>query len=386
MIWGAAAGLNPSARSFLAPALILIRSTPVIAVILLAIIWFSPDAAPVLVTWLMVMPLVEEVIEQGIRRTETALLEMAKVFRVPAGRVLRDVHLPALQPYVRAAAHSGLGMAYKVTVAAEVLIQPPWSLGGAMQEARFYLDTTRIIGLTLTVVLLSGVTEGLLRLVDRAVDRKAELNREPRARGEARDDGTLTAGPGDRAADRAENDASIIEVRDLSKAFNDRPVLSRITLAVDGGQVTVLLGPSGCGKTTLLRIIAGLELADDGSVSLPDNSLTTMVFQEPRVLNWRSAEENISFVLPVGKEGEADRWLDRVGLSAYARVKPPVLSGGMVQRLSLARAFAVPAAAVPHDIGLIMSDNIRKNEAIVFLYLDIHPPFPKIGLQLLVNM
>ena len=344
MVWGVAAGLSPTARSILAPAMVLIRSTPLIAVILLAIIWFSPEAAPILVTWLMVMPLVEEVIEQGIRRTETALLEMAKIFRVPAGRVLRDIHLPTLQPYLRASAHSGLGMAYKVTVAAEVLIQPPWGLGGAMQEARFYLDTPRILALTLTVVILSGVTEGVLRLVDRAADRRASSGGESVTRGEV-----LKAVPGDGAADSAESGAPVIELTNISKAFNERPVLDGITLAAERGRVTVVLGPSGCGKTTLLRIVAGLETPDGGSVLRPSDSPTTMVFQEPRVLEWRSAEENIAFVLPGGKEGEAGRWLDRVGLSAYARAKPPVLSGGMVQRLSLARAFAVPAAAILMD-------------------------------------
>jgi NitT/TauT family transport system permease protein len=365
LVWGVAAGLSPRARSVLTPALVLIRSTPVIAVILLAIIWFSPNAAPVIVTWLMVMPIVEQSVEHGVRSGSSALIEMATLFRVPRRRIIRDIHVPALRPFVRGASHSGLGMAYKVTVAAEVLVQPPWSIGGAMQEARFYLDTPRLIGLTIVVILLGGATEVILRAIDRLADRRGGVPaRRPRPLPEG-PPGELPAASmarpaatGQHAGSTAQQAATgqhaatggsvTFRTESITKAFGALPVLDSVSLEVRSGKVTTLLGPSGCGKTTLLRIMAGLEMPDSGRVDVHASRLS-MVFQEPRLLDWRDARANVRFVLPESEQPRAFDWLDAVGIAEASGQYPPQLSGGMRQRLALARAFAVAADGILMD-------------------------------------
>jgi NitT/TauT family transport system ATP-binding protein len=166
-------------------------------------------------------------------------------------------------------------------------------------------------------------------------------------------DASQSAGPQAPAPVQSQGEPTVIALNRVNKQFNGMPVLDSVSLAVRGRRVTALVGPSGCGKTTLLRIVAGLERADSGMVEIAAARIA-MVFQEPRLLEWRTAEENVAFVLPAALSSEkrlemSRAWLSRVGLGSSAKALPPVMSGGMRQRLSLARAYAVPSEAILMD-------------------------------------
>lgn len=112
-------------------------------------------------------------------------------------------------------------------------------------------------------------------------------------------------------------------------------------------RVTAILGPSGCGKTTLLRLMDGTLTASAGSISGVSGRLISTLFQEPRLLPWRSVEQNIAIVLPEDwqpdqKNTTVQRWLERVELSEKSGAYPGALSGGQRQRAAIARAFAYP--------------------------------------------
>jgi NitT/TauT family transport system ATP-binding protein len=133
----------------------------------------------------------------------------------------------------------------------------------------------------------------------------------------------------------------------VSHAFGAQPVLGDVTFALPRARVGCLIGPSGCGKSTLLTMIGGM-LAPASGVIVHDFHHAAFVFQDPWLLPWRNARDNIAFglkALPIGRgerRARADRLLASVGLTAADADKfPHELSGGMRQRVALARALVV---------------------------------------------
>ena len=130
----------------------------------------------------------------------------------------------------------------------------------------------------------------------------------------------------------------MISVRNITVCFGEKAVLNRFSLELPAEGITALSGPSGCGKTTLLRVLAGLQPVEGGTVVVPERP--TLLFQENRLLPWRTVEQHITDVLPRARRGEAPRWLELAELEGEEKAYPGQLSGGMGRRLALARALA----------------------------------------------
>lgn len=125
-------------------------------------------------------------------------------------------------------------------------------------------------------------------------------------------------------------------------------LVSDLDLSIRPGEVLAVMGPSGAGKTTLVRAIAGLTPVDSGVITRGDGRVA-MVFQDARLLPWRTALENVELVLDRAERPRAIEWLERVGLGDAADVHPAGLSGGMRQRVAIARALAIGAPLVLVD-------------------------------------
>ena len=118
-------------------------------------------------------------------------------------------------------------------------------------------------------------------------------------------------------------------------------MLGELAFSLGNGEVAALVGPSGCGKTTLLRIIAGLDNDFEGSVALPAHGMLGMVFQEPRLLPWRTVEQNVRLAAPQATDAALGTLFQALGLTAHRDYYPGELSLGLARRVALARAFAV---------------------------------------------
>ena len=136
----------------------------------------------------------------------------------------------------------------------------------------------------------------------------------------------------------------MLELKNVCLSYGKLEVLKNISLRLARGERIALMGPSGCGKTSLLRVSAGLQKPYSGSV-INSAERTAMVFQEPRLLPWLSAEDNVKLIIPVGAKmsGPPVNWLEKLGIAEAAKKKPDELSGGMQQRVALARALAYEA-------------------------------------------
>ncbi|HOP74260.1 MAG TPA: ABC transporter ATP-binding protein [Bacillota bacterium] len=141
------------------------------------------------------------------------------------------------------------------------------------------------------------------------------------------------------------------KLESISKNYGTLVVLDNFSLSIPKDRITVLVGPSGCGKTTLLNILAGLVRPDRGQVI---SEQVSYLFQEPRLLPWLNVRENIGLPLrdifeKKRVDEEVRRYLREIGLEGYADFYPGQLSGGLKQRVAMARAFAFPAPILLMD-------------------------------------
>ena len=161
---GLAAWKSRIVRRLLAPFISVVRATPVASFIILLLFLARNQWIPVIIAALMVMPLVWTACLQGIEETDGALLEMGRVFELSHGWQLHHIYGPSVRAFLRPAAVSGLGLAWKAGVAAEVLAAPEHSVGGMLYRAKIYLENPEMLAWTLCVVAVSmGLERWLAR-------------------------------------------------------------------------------------------------------------------------------------------------------------------------------------------------------------------------------
>jgi NitT/TauT family transport system ATP-binding protein len=167
---------------------------------------------------------------------------------------------------------------------------------------------------------------------------------------------------------------SIISFEGVSKIYpgNPVPALSGVNFAVNSGEFFCIVGPSGCGKSTVLKIIAGLEKENSGTVVNP--AKVSMVFQSGALLPWLNVYENVALGLraadwPEAKiEKESNKYIDMTGLSSFALKYPHELSGGQRQRVGLARALAVNPVVLLLDEPFSALDTVTTEDLHKDLY------------------
>nr|WP_174880890.1 ATP-binding cassette domain-containing protein [Metabacillus niabensis] len=147
----------------------------------------------------------------------------------------------------------------------------------------------------------------------------------------------------------------MLELESVQKSFGQQNVLTGIDLKVNKGEFIAIVGKSGCGKSTLLRLIAGLEHPTGGELLLngksinEQNSPAKIMFQDGRLLPWKTVEQNVGLGLKKENQEKITKMLEQVGLSERAKDWPAVLSGGQKQRVALARALV-------HEPELLLLD------------------------------
>ncbi|WP_210410224.1 ABC transporter ATP-binding protein [Nesterenkonia sp. NBAIMH1] len=174
----------------------------------------------------------------------------------------------------------------------------------------------------------------------------------------------------------------VVKIDGITKGFPNRKtgfqrIVAETNVDIQEGEFITIIGPSGCGKSTILKMLAGLESVDEGAILLEGEPITApsrqlgIVFQQHVLLPWMSARQNVVFALETepgstsSKEelrDRADKYLDLVNLSHAADQRPSQLSGGMQQRVGIARAFALEPKVMLLDEPLGALDALTRHE------------------------
>ena len=174
---------------------------------------------------------------------------------------------------------------------------------------------------------------------------------------------------------------SNIRLRNVTKRFGSTVTLHQVNLDIEDGEFAVFVGPSGCGKTTLLRSIADLQEPTDGTIRISGQTPKELrqqqkfgfVFQQPVLFDWRTVKKNVELPLEIMYQSKADRakradeMLEMVGLKDFANHFPKQLSGGMQQRVNIARAFGIRPEILLMDEPFSALDEFTKEK----LYEDL---------------
>lgn len=160
---GLCCGLSKNFSIILSFPMSVIKATPVVSFILLALFWFTTNQVPVFVSVLMTLPVLTSAVAAGIKNTDKKLLQMANSYNLTKKQVLKNIYIPSTKPYLFSGALSAFGLSWKVVVASEVLSLPKYAAGTALYTAKVHLETADVFAISIVIILLSFLFEQLAK-------------------------------------------------------------------------------------------------------------------------------------------------------------------------------------------------------------------------------
>ncbi|MBV4421402.1 ABC transporter permease subunit [Clostridium tyrobutyricum] len=163
IVLGIFAGLNKFVEDLLEPVIVTVKATPVISIIIIALVWFTSSKVVVFTAILICFPIVYTNVLEGIRSIDGKLIEMANIYKVKKRYILIDIYLPGIKNYIVSGIVMCLGIGWKVSVASEVLSTPKYSIGLNLLNSKTMLETSELFAWTVTVILMSFIFEKVFR-------------------------------------------------------------------------------------------------------------------------------------------------------------------------------------------------------------------------------
>lgn len=350
---------RPIMGELLAPLMLLAKAVPVASFVVILLIWWGAGRLSMAISFLVALPIIYVNVREGLGSTDKKLLEMAEVFRLPFWSRCFYLYRPALQPFLEGTLETALSMGIKAGVAAEIIGIPKFSIGGELYLSKIYLDTAGVFAWTFVVIVLSFLLEKAVLLLW-----KKFCAWNPK-----------TGTPVRRTPWHGGTEKGFLVLQNICKSYREKAVLQHVNMKLKMDGIYCLMAPSGTGKTTLLRILAGLIMADEGHIltdanrpeqeeeyNVSNGYNVAMVFQEDRLLDGLSALRNVELVC--AEPEKAALILEE--LLPGENLNQPVknLSGGMRRRVCIARALAAKSDILLLDEPFNGLDEQNRNRAI----------------------
>ncbi|MBQ6395458.1 MAG: ATP-binding cassette domain-containing protein [Atopobiaceae bacterium] len=347
------AAVHEAFADFLHPAMLAIKSTPVVCIVVLLLIWFGSRIVSAVSVFLVVLPAIYFSSLEAIRALDTRVEEMLSLYRVPRLRRILAFVWPSMQPFLLASCEMVVGMSWKAGVAAELIGAPAGSIGERIYQSKILFETADLFAWTIVVVAMAWVSEKLfLALLKASGDWSLEASL------------PTYGGVPTRFAPKS------IGLSHASASFDGERVFEDASVLFPASSRTCLRDPSGAGKTTLLRVLAGLHEADGGEVA---RARCSFAFQEVTLIEGMDAHGNVALVAGEHVPSETIDSLLAELLPAEALSGPvSELSGGQRRRVELVRAIAFPSEAVLLDEPFVSLDKEAYENSARFVsrYLD----------------
>jgi ABC-type nitrate/sulfonate/bicarbonate transport system ATPase subunit/ABC-type nitrate/sulfonate/bicarbonate transport system permease component len=335
-------------KHFFQPVLVVIRSVPVISIVLIALFWFSPNQLPIFIALLTMFPILYQNILNGFEQTDKRLVEMATVFAKSKFQILWEIYLPSARNQIFSGISTAMGFGWRAIIIGEVLAQPFRGIGTSMKLAQSFINISELIAWTLVAISISYLFEFLI---------KGMQNFKINIKFKSKNIRPTT------------KEFKSITIHKISKKYGNQLIINEFDKSIDNTKVQLIKSPSGKGKTTLLRLVAGIEQANSGTIITNKPLQYSYSFQDGRLLPWLTVAQNIEFVLKNtdAKKLQLQRLLIETELVEQANKLPHELSGGQQQRVGLARALAAQTDVLLLDEPLSGLDAALKTRIITFL-------------------
>ncbi len=311
-------------KNFFHPVFIVIRSIPVISLVLIALLWFAPDELPVFIALFTMLPILYQNTLNGLESTDKKHIEMAKVFGKSKTEIFRYIYLPSSLKLIFNGLSAAMGFGWRAVIIGEALAQPSLGIGSSMKQAQTYINVSELIAWTVVAIGISYLFEIIIRYLSHLRIKYNHIKH---------------------ITQKSATGPYQINVEDVSMSYNQVNVINNLSVSLLPGVAYFLKSPSGSGKTTLLKLISGLEKPDNGKVVYNKHYNFGFSFQDTRLLPWLTVIENIRFGLRIDRqahtfaEKEISGLSSKLGISHLFDRYPYELSGGEQQRVGIIRAL-----------------------------------------------
>lgn len=353
-------------KEFLKPLITLMKSIPVACFVILALLWTGSAHLSLLIVFIIAFPILYSQLLDGFTNMNNDKKEMAKDFHFTFLQKLIYVYIPSVFNAFVTSICISVGMSFKAGIAAEVIGQPPHSIGEQLYFAKLYLESGTLFAWTLVILLLSVISEKIIVMFLLAVKNIFSylcIFKSPVSYSEP-----LTNTPENLKTDR--HNGQII-LKSVCKSFNDTPVIPPMNITISSGDTVAIIGQSGSGKTTLFNIIAKKISPDSGEI-LSDSVNMSVLYQNTCLLDYGNGIFNVAIVQNHISDNRIKKNISLKMLSELLSEKDfikPVkfMSGGMKRRVEIVRAFAMNSDIILLDepfSGLDMENRLKVAEFI----------------------
>ena len=354
-------------KSFFRPFVVMVQSTPVVALIMIIVFMFSSSDIPLIAAVLMGIPVVMTSVETGVMAIPERLRHVSKVYGFSKRQNFFYIDFHYAFRNLKEVSKTCLGLIWKAITAGEVLSLPKFGLGSLMADSSMQLETAKLMALALIVVISSFASVKCLELLIWGI---GKAFRELRILNLKRDFGTIHF-----PVEYKKDTSPAIDITDLSIVRGEKSVFEHRDFHFDGEKITVVTGKSGIGKTTLLDFMAGLLDAKEvrsGKIQYSMEKRLAYIIQENQLLEQLTVYENILLPLVNLMPKPNARYytnyiIKSTGLSEKMFCDAKNLSGGEKQRVALARAFAFPCNVLLMDEAFTSQDPETKKDLIGLL-------------------